>query len=241
MSKLLELYSRNLLIKNSIARASTTDLDENGVATFYLYDAIDDWYGVSAKEVANFILDMENKATSIKLRMNSPGGDVFEARTMASIVKGCKIPVDAVIDGLCASAATYVATSCRSVSMHKGSFFMVHKAWARVAGNSDELVAMASLLNKVDDSIVESFVEKTKNGADDLKAMLAAETWMNHAEALEHGFIDSIIDVDTQKNNLWDLSVYDKTPEQLKKSVETVENTLYKRERYDMMARLFKK
>lgn len=203
------------LLKNNSEKGEPVRAEKKGdEATLYLYDAIGDWYGVSAKDFCKALTGIDAK--TIHLRINSPGGDVFEARTIATALKQCGKSVIAHIDGVCASAATYVALAASSVEMAQGSFFMIHQAWAGAIGNSTELRDLAALLDKVDDSIIADYVGKSGKDADEIKKMMAAETWMTAQEALDFGFIDSVFDGKTADCSKWDLSAYANAPAALK-------------------------
>lgn len=203
------------LLKNNAEKGEPIRAEKKGdEATLYLYDAIGEWYGVSAKDFCKTMAGID--AGTIHLRINSPGGDVFEARTIATALKQSGKTVIAHIDGLCASAATYVALAASSVEMAQGSFFMIHQAWSGIIGNSDELRDLAALLDKVDDSIIADYVSKSGKDAESIKQMMAAETWMTAQEALDFGFVDSVYDGKTADCSRWDLSAYENAPLELK-------------------------
>lgn len=184
-------------------------------ATILLYDVIDPWWGVAAKD---FIAALNSiTAPTIHLRINSPGGDVFEARAMATAVRQHKSTVISHIDGLAASAATYVAVAAKEVEMADGSFFMIHQAWALALGNADDMLAMADLLEKVDASIVADYVKKTGKSKDELVAWMKAETWFSAQEAKDAGFVDRVVAVEAngggaQDRVLWNLAAYRNAP-----------------------------
>lgn len=222
-SKLMQLFKDNAKSGQGV-RAEASENE----ATIYLYDAIGDWYGVSAKDFCKALAGID--AETVHLRINSPGGDVFEARAMATAIKQCGKSVVAHIDGVCASAATYVALAAASVEMADGSFFMIHKAWALSVGNSDDLRDLAALLDKVDDSIVADYVAKTARGADEIREMMAAETWMTAQEAMDFGFVDSVFDGKVEDSARWDLSAYEKTPAAL---IKQQDEPVYDRDRFE--------
>lgn len=222
-SKLMQLFKDNAASGQGVR----AEVSENE-ATLYLYDAIGDWYGVSAKDFCKALAGVD--AETVHLRINSPGGDVFEARAIATAIKQCGKTVVAHIDGVCASAATYVALAAGTVEMADGSFFMIHKAWAWTAGNSDELRDLAGLLDKVDDSIVSDYVAKCGKGADEVKKMMADETWMTAQEALEFGFVDSVFDGKVEDSARWNLSAYEKAPAAL---IKQQDDPVYDRDRFE--------
>ena len=217
-NKLLQLFQQNATKKNGIRSESSDDS-----ASIYLYDAIGDWYGVSAKDFAQELSACT--CDTINIYIDSPGGDVFEARAMATSIKRCGKNVVAHIDGLCASAATTVAMACSSVEMATGTRFMIHKAWTLAIGNCDETTKMAELLSKIDDDISADYAAKTGKGVDEIMQMMAAETWLSAQEALDMGFADSILGCgpDKSKKNAikWDLSAYANAPkEEIQEPIE---------------------
>lgn len=207
-NKLMQLFKDNAELGKKDIKA-----EEDGTeATMYLYDAIGDWYGVGAKDFAKELSGLS--AETLHLRINTPGGDVFEARAMATALKQCGMKVIAHVDGLCASAGTYIALACDEVEMAEGGFFMAHKGWTMDIGNADDFRKTADLLDKVDQSIIKDYATKTGKGADELEAMMAAETWFSAEEALAYGFIDRVAEEDEgKKANKWNLSAYSNVPE----------------------------
>lgn len=209
MKKLLQL------IKNNADRKPVAIRAEGDEATIYLYDVIDDYWGVSAAEINKALAELRGKA--VTLRINSPGGDVFAGRAMATAIAQHG-NVTAHIDGLAASAATYVAIAAKSVVIADGGFFMVHNAWTFAYGNKAELIETAGLLDKIDQSIVNDYARKTGKTVAEIVAWMNAETWFSAQEALENGFVDAIGEA-AQASNAWNLSAYDKAPKALKDRV----------------------
>jgi len=187
-------------------RAESTDT----ATTIYLYDAIDSsgYYGISAMTLIQALESAKGK--TVNLRINSPGGDVFEARAMATAIKAHG-NVTSYVDGLAASAATYVATSANKLNIATGSMFMVHNAWGIAVGNKADMTKMASLLDKIDQTIINDYVSKTGKPAEEIAALMNAETWMNAEEAVAMGFADSVVEGNIASNR-FDLSVYDNAP-----------------------------
>src|SRR5690554_1610966 len=159
-------------------------------ATIWLYDVIGDemWGGVSAK---TFVKDLAAvTAPTIHLRINSPGGDVFDARAMVTALRQHPARVIAHIDGLAASAASYIALAADEVEMADGAFLMIHNAWGVVVGNRHDLLDMAETLEKIDATILADYQARTHRSSSDIQEWMDKETWFTAAEALEAGFVD---------------------------------------------------
>jgi ATP-dependent Clp protease protease subunit len=185
-------------------------------------------YGVTAEDFAVALADV-NSAT-IHLRINSPGGDVFEARAIQVALKQHKAKVIAHIDGLAASAATYIALAADEVEMAEGAFFMIHNAWTMGLGNANDFEELAGMLHKVDDSIVKDYQRKTAQAPEQIKQWMDSETWFTAEEANEHGFADRIYsgEDDTENSSNWDLSAYTNTPTNLIKIESPIDDSKQK-------------
>jgi len=183
----------------------------DGSTRIDLYDVIDDYYGVSATAFVSALNSI--KSGDIALHINSPGGDVFAARAMVAAIGAHPSNITAYVDGLAASAASYVAMSCDSVVMQTGSMLMVHCASCIVWGNSAEMKEMCVLLDKIDVSIAADYARKTGKPAEEMMALMRAETWLTADESLALGFADAIVENKKGKaSNVWDLSAFKNAP-----------------------------
>jgi ATP-dependent Clp protease protease subunit len=183
-------------------------------STIYLYDVIDSYFGIGAESFNKELSAMKGKP--VNLRINSPGGDVFDARAMATAIAQHG-NVTAHIDGLAASAATYVALAANSVHMSDGSFFMIHNAWTMGIGGKSDFLELAALLDKMDGTIMNDYVKKTGKTVDEITSWMNAETWFTAQEAMDNGFIDSITDGNKVENK-WNLSAYANAPKEEEKT-----------------------
>lgn len=180
----------------------------------YVDDVIDSYWGASAKALISALAGQQDK--TVHLHINSPGGDVFEARAMAAAVVAHPGDVVAHIDGICASAATYLALACNQVRMTDGGLFMVHNSWTFAYGNKAELRDTADLLDKIDGTIHADYARKTGASADQVTAWMDNTTWFTAQEALDAKFIDAI-DTNTKQADKsaqarWNLSAYPNAP-----------------------------
>ena len=107
------------------------------------------WDDAQCLEFADKLKAAANQgASSITLRVNSPGGDVFSALSMYDAIRSCKIPVRAEVHGLAASAASLLCMAADTVAMSESAKFMVHQPYAGVWGNPDEIMNYAAMLIK---------------------------------------------------------------------------------------------
>lgn len=188
-------------------------------ATIWIYDAIvasdadaDWWGGVSAESFVRQLRELT--ASTIHLRINSPGGDVFAARAMEQAIREHAANVVAHVDGFAASAASLITVAADKAIMAPGSFLMIHKAWTIEIGNADAMFATAALLEKIDASIAANYAAKAGDG-EDWAALMAAETWFTAEEAVTAGLADELAasaPKASAKTPKWDLSAYDGAP-----------------------------
>lgn len=191
--KLLNLAQDNRG-KGSGMRAEATSAD---TTTLYVYDVIDGFWGVSAADFARELAAISTP--NILIRINSPGGDVFEARAMMTAIGDHPANIVARVDGLAASAATALTLACDSVEIADGAFYMIHQAWTFAMGNADDMTATAALLAKVDGVLVAGYAGKTGKKADEVLALMRAETWFTAQEAVDAGFADHLAASGTEK------------------------------------------
>lgn len=187
-------------------------------ATVYIYDEIG-WFGVLAEDFIKDFADI--KAPTIHMRMNSPGGNVFDGAAIYNAIKQHKSKVVTHIDGLAASISSVIALAGDEVRMAENSFFMIHEPWSLVLGDAEGLRKEADLLDKIGGMILNTYKTKTDKEDDEIRAWMKDETWFSAKEALDAGFADAIeeeeeIEEDDVSAKLFDLSIFNNVPSELK-------------------------
>ena len=226
-NKLLQLLGDNARAARTAPAIRMQVADD--VAHLYVYDVIDSYWGASAKDLVEALDAAGDKV--VHLHVNSPGGDVFEARAMVSAVRARQQrggKVISYIDGLAASAATYLALAGNEVHISDGGMFMVHNSWTLAWGNKSELRSTADLLDKIDGTISADYARKTGASVDQIAAWMDAETWFTGPEALAAGFVDSVIEppkADDSKAARWNLSAYANAPKPAEPAGPTEDDT----------------
>jgi ATP-dependent Clp protease, protease subunit len=217
-NRLIQLYRANAKA-DGFFRLEASD----GGPVIYLYTLIGkgyDWdtgeiVGVSDMEFIQALAECRN-APVTHLRINSPGGDVFQCKGMQTAMMQHPGEIMAHIDGIAASAAASLTPYATSVEMSAGSFMMIHKSWAFAAGNADDMTRLAGMLNQIDISIAQDYVRKTGIEESEVMDMMSKTTYLNAKTAQEKGFCDSICEPDQKVENRFDLSVYGSVPDELK-------------------------
>lgn len=188
---------------------------DSASAEVWLYDTIvsdaaeAEWFGGVAPEP--FVKALRAiDAQTINLRINSPGGSVFAGRAIEQALRDHPAQVVAHIDGLAASAASFVAMAADKIVMAPGAMMMVHKAWTLAFGNANDLMDTAALLEKIDSTLVDTYAKRSGKDKQTVCEWLANETWFTAAEAVDAGLADEVSGDAPKAAARWDLSAYGK-------------------------------
>ena len=165
-------------------------------AEILLYDMItgfdDEDYGViSAKGLINKVKALGN-IQNITLRINSVGGDVFQAQAMYSYLKSHPANITVRVDGLAASAASVVAMAGNKIIMPSNALMMIHNPAGGVYGEAEDMRDTAEILDKIRDTIANVYVSRTGLDREKVLSMMDSETWMSANEAHELKFCDEV-------------------------------------------------
>lgn len=192
-----------------------TAIDEgDGTATLRIYDPIDSWggdWGVSAKEVAAALDQLPADLTGIRLHINSPGGEVYEGIAIMNMLRRHKAKVTAVVDGIAASAASFIACSADETVMAPNSQLMIHDAWGICIGNAETMRETGDLLDKISNNIADVYARKAGGEVEAWRTLMLEETWYDAAEAVAAGLADQVEEkaADSEKPKAsFDLSVF---------------------------------
>lgn len=158
-----------------------------------IYDEIGYW-GVTASDFMAELAGVDVK--NLTLRINSPGGDVFDGLAILNSLRNHKATVNVVIDGLAASAASFIAMAGDTVSMSPNSMMMIHEASGFCMGNSQDMRELADLLDKTSANIADIYARRSGRSSEEHRAAMKAETWYADQEAVDAGLADSVIGSD---------------------------------------------
>lgn len=196
------------------AEVPTSDV-EGRTATIRLYDPVDSWgeyWGVSAKEFATALDELPRTVDEIRLHINSPGGDVFDGIAIMNALRSHQARIVAIVDGIAASAASFIACSADETIMAPNSELMIHDAWGLCVGNAAEMIAMAEMLDHISENIASIYAAKAGTEVTPWRDAMAKESWYSAAEAVTAGLADSVAPTtaagDETAKNRHDLSIF---------------------------------
>lgn len=169
--------------------------DEPNIGELLLYGVISDssWWedNVSPKQF-KADLDALGDVDEIRVFINSDGGDVFAGQAIYSMLKRHKAKITVHVDGLAASIASVIAMAGDTVYMPKNAMMMIHNPWTIAFGTADDFRKLAEDMDKIRESLIVAYQDKSGQDREKIIEMMDAETWMTAEEAVELGFADEI-------------------------------------------------
>jgi len=160
-------------------------------AEVMLYDEVGGWYGATADQ---FIADLRGvTAPNLRVRINSPGGSVFEGIAIANALRSHPANVTVQVDGIAASIASVIAMAGDRIEMAPNTMLMIHDASGVCLGNAADMEEMAELLDLISDNIADAYASRAGGTRDEWRARMRAETWYLPEDAVANGLADEAV------------------------------------------------
>lgn len=182
----------------------------DGPAEVLIYDEINSWFGVSAEALAREIGALDDNR-ELHVRINSPGGNVFDGVAILNALRGHPGKVTVIVDSLAASAASFIAMGGDEVVMNRDAEMMIHRASGLVVGGADDMRQQADLIDRLNDKMANIYAERAGGAVEDWLAIMAAETWYSADEAVEAGLADRVENITADREQVaakFDLSIF---------------------------------
>ena len=129
----------------------------------------------------------------ITVWINSPGGNVFAAAEIYTMLRDYPGAVTVKIDAIAASAASVIAMAGNKVLMSPVAMLMIHDPSTIAMGNTKDMEKAIATLNEVKESIINAYAAKSGLSHNRISKLMENETWMNAKKAVELGFADEIL------------------------------------------------
>ena len=152
----------------------------------------DDFWGDSVTPKA-FRDELEAEEGDITVWINSPGGSVFAAAEIYTMLLEYRGVVTVKIASIAASAASVIAMAGDKVLMSPTAMLMCHDPMTIAVGNAKDLEKAIGTLNEVKESIINAYQHKTGLSRNKIAKIMEDETWMNAKKAVQLGFADEIL------------------------------------------------
>lgn len=128
----------------------------------------------------------------IDVRIHSAGGDVFEASAIYTALKANDAKINVYIDGLAASAASYVALAGDHIVISEAGWMMIHEAWGWGVGTAAELRKDADRLETITGTIADLYANRTDESKDEVLSLMSEDTWFNAQDSVDFGLADEV-------------------------------------------------
>ena len=129
----------------------------------------------------------------LTLWINSPGGNVFAAAEIYTMIRDYPHNVTVRIASIAASAASVIAMAGNTVQMSPTALLMIHDPSTIAFGNAKDMEKAIATLNEVKESIINAYAAKTGLSRNRISKLMSDETWINAKKAVELGFADEIL------------------------------------------------
>lgn len=160
-----------------------------------VYGGIGDKFDEDGITAVSFVRALRDaNGEDVTIHINSSGGNVFDANTMAEALRGYKGHTTASIEGLAASAASYFALTADVVVINPSALMMIHNPWDIEIGDAEDMRKKADMLDKARSTISGQYARKTGRTVDEIEGLMDAETWFTATEAVEFGLADRMSD-----------------------------------------------
>lgn len=194
----------------------TVRAQANAPTEILIYDQIGKgWFdddGISAKEFAEALKDIDPK-DEIIVRINSPGGNVWDGLAIFNQLRSRKDKVKCVVDGVAASIASVIALGGRTLEVPKNAMMMIHDCSALGIGNAEQMRKLADKLDQHSDMLAGIYAEKTGKSREKMRALMREETWFTGEEAGPMGFADTVTEeIKLAASASFDFSTFRRVP-----------------------------
>lgn len=158
----------------------------------YIYDEIGFW-GTTAKD---FVAQLQDIEGDIDLHLNTPGGSVFDGLAICAAIKEHEGKVTGKVDGMAASAGSFILQACDERHITRNAQVMIHDAKAYAGGNAAQMRQAADLLDRVSDNIADIYAVRSGEGTVESwrEIMTSGDKWYSGNEALEAKLVDAVMD-----------------------------------------------
>lgn len=204
----------------------------------YIYEEIGaGWYGgITAKSFSETLKDL-GKVNALDIYINSPGGSVFDGIAIYNQIRRFDGERVVHIDGIAASIASVIAMAGDKINIAANGMMMIHDPWSVAFGTADEMRKMADSLDKVRDTILDTYVATTKGDRTEISDLMSAETWLSADEAVEKAFATNKTDESNIKAEFAMLAKFQNTPKPLRQSSTASSSLLARMDKRTMQLR----
>lgn len=186
-------------------------------------DVVDDEEGFTSIDVRNALAEIGGR--DLTVRVNSGGGWAHEGVAICNILRAHAGKVMVIIEGLAASAASVLAMAGHEIVMRPGTYMMVHEASGLTWGNAQDHAKMIESLDTINSSMADIYVGQTRRPKPEIRREMAAETWMDAAEAVKKRYATRVTDGRAAQPAAFAWSAYANVPTQIAASAGSLKQS----------------
>jgi ATP-dependent protease ClpP protease subunit len=201
-------------IENKAAKVSLDDqVDE--YSRKQLMQEIAKTYGSSAfndDQFSALTACVENEIDTLELYVNSPGGSVFDGYVIHNELLALRargVHVTAKVQ-LAASMASVISMAADDIQMLPNGRMMIHDASIAIRGNAKQLTKAAAMVDGISAEIAAIYSERTGKPAEEMRALMREETWMDAKQCVALGFANGIFDIRASSDTIPNMSLLDR-------------------------------
>lgn len=170
--------------------------DDKSAEIMIYADIGDNFFGdsVDAKTFAEDLNRLPDSVETINLRINSPGGSVFDGMAIYNSLLKHSARIEVSIDGMAFSIASVIAMAGDTISIAEGAMIMIHNPSSIVWGDSEEMRKVADMMDKAKEGLVKAYQRHVTDSEKAISVLMDAETWFTAEEAVEAGFATEIFE-----------------------------------------------
>ncbi|MFD8234004.1 head maturation protease, ClpP-related [Streptomyces sp. NPDC059696] len=168
--------------------SNAADPDE---AEVMIYDEVGGWFGCTADDMIAELKQIT--APRMRVRINSPGGSVFEGIAIANALRAHPASVTVQVDSVAASIASVIAMAGDRIEMAPNSMMMIHDASGLCYGNASDMEEMGELLDLISDNIADAYASRAGGTREQWRERMRAETWYLPEDAVDNGLADEAV------------------------------------------------
>lgn len=195
------MTNKTPIINREVCQFIQAKADGKGEGELWVYGDITDekWWDsdVTPAGIRDALKDMGVIGT-LNLRINSAGGSVFAGNAIINIISSYKkksnVKVHAYIEGLAASMGSNIPMVADYIYAADNALYMLHKPSTLAYGNADDLEKAKQVLDKAEETLINNYMRHFTGTEDELRQLLADETWLTAEEALAYGLCDEVVE-----------------------------------------------
>lgn len=169
------------------------------VIEVFVYGEIGAW-GITANQFVQDLRAMDDGVSPVIAAFNSIGGDLFDGLAMHNALSRLGARCTGRIDALAASAASVAVCGAHRVVIASNAMLMIHNPWTYAAGDAEDFRKVADVLDQTMEAIIAAYKAKAPDiDEDELRRLVANETWLTASEAVALGLADEVGDGVTVK------------------------------------------